>query len=176
MNEKIIEGLAKREDRLGRRATDITELTRRIEGLEEKQCNLYADRVFVVNGLAQRVNVLAGRVKKLGVEQVGNDRTFRKLISDKVELAHRVEELEGGVSLLETICDLREQRLVSAVQEHTKLAEELDEAALELARHIGGLRERAKNALHERVRAEAERDKLAERIEQLERLLEREES
>lgn len=65
-------------------------LAHRIEELEEKQCNLYADRVFAVNGLAQRINTLAENEEFLA----------ERLLSQK----RRIEQLErllekGGLSM-----------------------------------------------------------------------------
>ena len=67
-----------------------------------------------LNAHAEDITELACRLETLVVEQAGNDRTFRELISDNAELALRVDKLEG----------------------------ELVEAALELARHIRRLSER----------------------------------
>lgn len=61
--------------------SDNAELARRLGELEEKQCNLYANRVFVVNGLAQRINTLAENGEFLA----------ERLLSQK----RRIEQLEG---------------------------------------------------------------------------------
>lgn len=84
--------------------SDIAELAQRIEGLEEKQGNLWAKSVFAVNGLAQRVNALVKWIEKLGGQAITMTGLF----------------MEGDLAL-------------------GKRIEEFDEAALELARHIKAL-------------------------------------
>lgn len=42
----------------------------------------------------EAITELTCRIDKLQIEQSGNDRTFREVISDIAELAHRIEQLE----------------------------------------------------------------------------------
>lgn len=60
-------------------AEGVTELTRRIEGLEGKQCNQWVEEAGMVNDLAQRINTLAKTDEFLAERLLSQKRRIEQL-------------------------------------------------------------------------------------------------
>lgn len=163
--------------RLNAHAEDITKLTRRLE-------EVYREHRNAIFCLKSDTRILNERLETLVVEQAGNDRRFREVISDNAELACCVERLEQRhEGLVLAVAGLakhegnRTEELAEHIEEleswlafltarHNRIAEPAAQERKDLTRRIDGGDEAALE-LAQHIAG------LVKRIRQLERLLER---